>query len=260
MNFLCQKEPLIELDTLRLSDRHSILIEGPSGCGKTYLAMQYAKMLKIEDFQIVSPKVDDIKSSIDTCLSLSTPIVLCIENLDTGVPAASYALLKFLEEPLPNVYIIVTCRNLQQVPDTIVSRSAVVVTGPPVDVDLSTYALSVNKNKFDELHFTPIWSCVRTFKDVDTVLNLNPEQVTYFHELPAMCKFNDSVSNIVWKLGHYSDNTECPVELVVRCIMNIVGTEHAKRAGISCLNDLATRRIASHAVLAKFAFELKYCE
>ena len=260
MNFICQQQPLIELDTLRLSDRHSVLIEGPSGCGKTYLAMQYAKMLNIEDFQIVTPKVDEIKSSIDACLSLSTPVVLCIENLDTGVPAASYALLKFLEEPSPNVYIVVTCRNLQHVPDTIVSRSAVVVTAPPVDIDISTYSLSLNKDKFQELQFSDLWKCVRTFKDAETVLNMTPEQVTYFYNIPSMCKFNDSVSNIIWKLGHYEDNTECPVELVIRCIMNIIDTPHVKRVGVECLNDLALKRIATHAILAKFAFELKYCE
>ena len=65
MNFICQQQSLKELDTLRLSDRHSILIEGPSGCGKTYLAMQYADMLSISDFQVVSPKVDSIKSAIN---------------------------------------------------------------------------------------------------------------------------------------------------------------------------------------------------
>ena len=260
MNFICQKQPLSELDSLRLSDRHSILIEGPSGCGKTYLAMQYASMLGISDFQIVAPKVDDIKSAVDTCIQLNNPVVVCIENLDTGVNAASYALLKFLEEPLPHVYIVVTCRNLQHVPDTIISRSAVVVTAPPVDTDIATYSISANKQKFDELKLTPIWKCVRTFKDADTVLSMTNEQLMYFNNLSQLIKFNDSVSNIVWKIGHYDDNTETPVDLVIRYIMNLVNTPHATAAGISCLNDLAAKRYAAHAVLAKFAFELKYCE
>lgn len=260
MNFVCQKSPLRELDELRLSDRHSILIEGPSGCGKTYLAMQYANMLDIEDFQIISPKVDEIKSTIDLCLQLETKVVLCIENLDIGVPAASYALLKFLEEPSDNVYLVVTCRNIKHVPDTIVSRSAVVVTAPPVDIDLVTYSLSVDKDKFDEVKLSPLWKCVRTFTEAETVLGMTPEQLTYFSNLPSLCTFRDSVSTLVWNISHYPDNTECPVELVIRYIMNEVDTQHAKRVGISCLNDLALKRIASHAVLSKFIFELKYCE
>ena len=260
MNFKCQEQPLKELDTLRLSDRHSVLIEGASGSGKTYLAMQYANMLNISDFQIILPKVDEIKTTIDACTQINNPVVLCIENLDTGVAAASYALLKFLEEPLPNVYIVVTCRNLQYVPDTIISRSAVVVTAPPVDVDIATYSINANASKFDELKFTELWKCVRTFKDADTVLNMTPEQIMYFHKLSDITRFNDTVSNLVWKISHYDDNSECPVDLVIRYIMNIVNTAHIRKAGIECLNDLALKRIASHAVLAKFMFAAKYCE
>lgn len=260
MNFKCQEQPLKELDTLRLSDRHSVLIEGPSGCGKTYLARQYANMMNVDDFQIVLPKVDEIKNTIDACTQITNPVVLCIENLDTGVPAASYALLKFLEEPLPNIYIVVTCRNLQHVPDTIISRSAVVVTAPPVDIDIATYSISANAARFDQLKFTELWRCVRTFKDADTVLNMTPEQVMYFQKLPDVTKFNDSVSNLVWKISHYEDNSECPVDLVIRYIMNTVNTVHIRQAGIECLNDLSLKRIASHAVLAKFIFEAKYCE
>lgn len=260
MNFKCQEQPLKELDTLRLSDRHSVLIEGPSGCGKTYLAMQYANMLDISDFQIISPKVDEIKSAIDGCIQINNPVVLCIENLDTGVAAASYALLKFLEEPLPNVYIVVTCRNLQYVPDTIISRSAVVVTAPPVDIDLATYSINANATKFDQLKFSQLWKCVRTFKDADTVLNMTNEQLNYFNKLPELTRFNDTVSNLVWKISHYEDNSECSVELVIRYIMNSVNTAHIRQAGIECLNDLSLKRIASHAVLAKFVFEAKYCE
>lgn len=260
MNFKCQEQSLIELDALRLNDRHSVLIEGPSGSGKTYLAMQYANMLNISDFQVIPPKVDEIKNTVDTCMQLTNPVVLCIENLDIGVAAASYALLKFLEEPLPNVYIVVTCRNLKNVPDTIISRSAVVVTAPPVDIDIATYSIAANPSKFDELKFTELWKCVRTFKDADTVLNMTPEQVMYFHKLPELTKFNDTVSNLVWKISHYEDNSECPVDLVIRYIMNIVNTAHIRHVGVECLNDLALKRIASHAVLAKFIFEAKYCE
>lgn len=260
MNFKCQEQPLKELDVLRLSDRHSVLIEGPSGSGKTYLAMQYANMLDIPDFQLISPKVDDIKNTIDACTQINNRVVICIENLDIGVAGASYALLKFLEEPLPNVYIVVTCRNLQFVPDTIISRSAVVVTAPPVELDIATYSIAANASKFDELKFSELWKCVRTFKDADIVLNMTQDQIAYFNKLPELTKFSDTVSNLVWKISHYDDNSECPVDLVIRYIMNTVNTDHMRRAGIECLNDLSLKRLASHAVLSKFVFEAKYCE
>ena len=260
MNFICQKNALKELDMLRLTDRHSVLVEGPSGCGKTYLAMQYAKMLNISDFQVIAPKVDAIKSAIDNCLEFNESVVLCIENLDTGVPGASYALLKFLEEPLPNTYIVVTCRNLKRVPDTIVSRSAVVVTSPPVDSDLTTFAMNSKQEQFSKIKMSKLWKCVSTFQDVDTVLSMNSAQLTYFSNLSVLATFRDTVSNIVWNLGHYPDNSETPVELVIRYIMKCVNTPYMYKIGIECLNDLALKRVATHAVLAKFAFQAKYCE
>ena len=110
-------------------------------------------------------------------------VVICVENLDCGVVSASYTLLKFLEEPLPNVYIVITCRNVKHVPDTIISRSAVVNTCPPVDIDISSYSLSKNPARFKELQNTLIWRCVRTFKDAETVLNMTSSQLSYFQNL-----------------------------------------------------------------------------
>lgn len=260
MKFLCQQSALDELKLLADSDRHSVLIEGPEGSGKSYLAKQYASMLNVLDYQEVVPKVDSVKETIDTCLRMNTPIVLCIENLDTGVPAASYALLKFLEEPLPNVYIVVTCRNIKHVPDTIISRSAVVVTGPPVDADITEYALFKNESQYRALKNSLLWNCARTFKDVESVLNMTPAQLEYFKNLTTLAKFHDTVSNLVWNIGHYPDNSETPVEFVIRYLMELVGTPHIKRAGIQCITDLTKGRIAAHAVLAKFVFEAKYCE
>lgn len=260
MEFICQKSTVAELQSLADSDRHSILIEGPEGSGKTYLAKQYASMIGIRDFQICIPKVDAIKECTNTCLQLDTPIVLCIENLDLGVPAASYALLKILEEPSPNLYILITCRNINRVPDTIISRSAVIIAAPPVDIDISSYSLNKNSDRFKEINQTPLWNCVRTFHDADTVLNMTTDQFLYFETLREITKFNDSVSNIVWNLGHYSDNAETPLELVIRYIMEIMNTPYIHQKGIECIRDMAEGRVAKHAVLAKFAFECKYCE
>lgn len=260
MNFVCQKSALSELQSLALADKHSILIEGAEGSGKSYLAMQYAQMLNVGDFQQVTPKVDVLKDTINACLQLNNPIVLCIENLDLGVAGAAYVLLKFLEEPLPNTYIVVTCRNINNVPDTIVSRSAVVVTAPPVDLDISSYSLGKNPQRFNELRGSKLWACVRTFKDADTVLGLNSQQLEYFNSLESLAQFRDTVSNLVWKISHYTDNSEAPVDLVIRYLMDLINTPHIRRAGIECIRDLSQSRIASHAVLARFAFECKYCE
>ena len=260
MNFLCQQECLTQLKKLSDSDRHSVLIEGVGGSGKTYLAQQYTNMLNISDFILVEPKVNEIRDAIDSCMSIENNVLLCIENLDKGVVGASYTLLKCLEEPASHVYIVITCTSVQSVPDTIVSRSAVITTSPPVDSDLAAYAKSMNMDKYLEVKDLTLWKCARTFRDVDTILNLNLDQISYFMSLPKLSKFNEPVSSIVWKLGHYDNQQEAPCELIIRYIMEICNSKHIRRQGIECIRSLNTGRIAQHAILAKFAFECKYCE
>lgn len=260
MQLTCQTAILADLQQLANNDTHSLLIDGPTGCGKTYLAAQYASMLNVPDFQIIEPTVQAIRETIDACNLLDSPIVLCIENLDIGVPAASYTLLKFLEEPSSKVYIVVTCSNLNRLPDTIMSRSASVTACAPIDSDISSYAESKDFAKYYELCKTELWKCIRTFKDVNSVMSMSPIQLNYFEELKSILTFKDSVSNLAWKLSHYNDNSEAPVELVIRYIMEISKNQHIHRCGIECISELSLGRISSHAILSKFLFEAKYCE
>lgn len=260
MIFKCQEESIAQLKKLASKDRHSVLIEGAPGCGKTYLARQYASILNVQDFNIVTAKVNEIRESVDMCSQLDTSIVLCIENLDKGVAGSSYTLLKSLEEPAPNLYIVITCQSVNRVPDTIVSRSTVVPVSPPTSQDLDLFARSVNPEKYMKLNTSLIWRCARTFNDAKTILSLPDEQISYIISLKEICNFSDSVSNIVWKLGHFEDKSETPIEIVIRYIMEVVNSNHIRSCGIECISDLALGRIAQHAVLSKFIFECKYTE
>lgn len=261
MNFLCQSECITQLKNLAQTDRHSLLIAGPAGCGKSYLANQFAKTLGIDDFQLIMPKVLDIRQAIDQCTVLNNRVVICIENLDMGVAGAAFTLLKFLEEPMSHVYIVVTCRNLSRVPDTIISRSSVMTLSNPRFEDLDEYCKGVHTLEYPRVKQSSVWNCCRTFNDIDTICKMTKEQLDYFdNKLPNMLKFTDSVSNIVWSLGHYPDNSETPVELVIQYILNHTLIHHIKMSGIECLKDIASGRIAKHTVLTKFAFECKYIE
>lgn len=260
MNFICQQSAISQLQELADHKRHSVLIEGVSGSGKTYLAKQYASMVGAEDFQIIDPTVKSIRSAIDTCYTLSSSIVLCIENLDSGVAAAAYALLKFLEEPASNVYLVVTCANMYKVPDTIVSRSVCVAAAPPTPADVTHYAIEKYPARYQELKATPLWNCVRSFKQADTVLSMTDNQVDYFTSLQSILGFDDNVSSITWKLGHYSDNTATPLDIVVSYVIEMSNSHHIKQAGMQCIKELAAGRVGAHAVLAKFVFECKYIQ
>lgn len=255
-----QQEALTELYTLARANRQSVLITGPSGCGKSYLTQQYANMLKIEDFASVDPKVSEIRAALDSSINLTNPIMFEIKNLDLGVPAASYTLLKSLEEPAPNVYFVITCRNADRVPDTIISRSAVVNVNPPTMQDIDTYGQETNKLKFLNVSSRLVWQCVRSFTDADAVLEMNPDEINYYESLSEVCKFKDSVSNIVWKLGHYDSTKECNLELAIRSIIELMHNPFITKCGIDCIRDLESGRIAQHAVLAKFVFNAKFCE
>lgn len=260
MKFKNQESSLHQLELLSQSDRHSVLIEGPEGCGKSYLACEYQKLLGVEDFQRVSPNVQSIREAIDECIQIKNKVVLCIENLDTGVSAASYTLLKFLEEPTNNVYIVITCRNIDKLPDTIISRSTVVSLSPPLNCDIELFSEMKNSVKYNTVKSSPIWRCVRTFKDAETILLMSDTQLEYFKNILKNLSLKDTVSNMMWKFGHYDDNSETPVELVIRYIMYITDSPFIKRCGIECIKDISQGRIAKHAALAKFCFDIKYCE
>lgn len=259
MNFQNQQEALTELKRLAEQDRHSILIEGPAGCGKTYVAKQFAAMLGVADVAAVNPNVNDIRSMMNECASLTNPIVVIIENLDTGLNAASYTILKFLEEPSSNIYIVVTCRNIQRVPDTIISRSVVVTIAPPIDSDILQYTQSRYPDKYNSITSQLVWKAVRSFQAADLVAGLNAEQLTYYNTtIPEIAKFKDTVSTIIWTLGHYADNSATPVEFVISMLMVCSSNPYIRRACMNCIKELNMSRIAQHATLAQLVLDCKY--
>ena len=260
MKFKSQQSAIDELEVLVESDRHSILISGPSGCGKSYLSNQFAQMKNISDFVIVKPSVSDIREAVESCIGLDNKVVVCIENLDLGVVGASYSLLKFLEEPSDNVYIIVTCRNINRVPDTIISRSSCVVVGHPRFDDLDLYAKTVYSSRYIAIKQSKLHKCLHTLSDVDTLCKLSDSQIAYFNQIDRWMEkgFRDAVSNTVWNLGHFEDNTETPIELVVKYIMTYTNSKTVRMACVSCLNELSKPRIAKHTILTRMIFECKY--
>lgn len=260
MNLKCQTTALEELKNLADRDRHSVLIEGVSGCGKTYLANQYAKMLHVPDFVIVPSTVNDIRKSVDMSFILESKIVFCIENLDNGVAGASYTLLKFLEEPRDNVYIVVTCSNIYKVPDTIISRSSLVNVSAPTPGDLNQFVESYpEERRYLWYEREGMRQAARNLQDVDYCINLSSNSYCeHLNALVELVKSNKPVSDIVWSLGHYQDNTEIPVKFAIKYIVSNTTDKRIKKYGINCINELDSSRIAAHAVLSKFVLDCKY--
>ena len=259
MDFICQQEAMQSLKLLAEHHQHGVLIVGNPGSGKTYLASQYAKLIGIPEFFKINPVMADLKSVIDYCVTGGSPIVLCIENLDSGVLQISYPLLKLIEDCPRHIYVVVTCNNVSAIPDTVPSRCALVTINPPGQVDIATYAKHKNLEMYNRLCQEKIWGCIRGFRDVDTLLTFTPEQFKYFRGLPDVITRTDSISTMAWKLQHYEDKTETPIELVIRYLFQVL-PDAAKRPCIDCLNDLSRNRISKNAIVSKLLFELKYTE
>ena len=89
---------------------------------------------------------------------------------------------------------------------------------------------------------------------------MSNDDINYFESLDNTLTFRDSITNIVWNLGHFKDNRETPLNIVIQYVINNSIVLHVKKSGIECLNDLNSGRIAKHTVLTRFAFECKYVE
>lgn len=260
MNMECQHSALEDLAKLVESDRHTIIITGPSSSGKTYLAKEWGRLLGIHDFYMCSPVVSDIKATIDLIVTDRTSVVLCIENLDNGQVKAAYPLLKLLEECPEYLYICVTCSNVRDIPDTIISRCSVVDVGNPSQNDLSQYAKSINSMRYEALRGQLIWKCAKGFADVKEIIELDANKLDYFNKLSELIPFKDTISNISWKLQNYNDNSKTNLEIVIRYMYYLFDTPHDKQSCIKCLNELNRGAISKNAVLSKFIMENKYCE
>lgn len=262
MKLHCQQSCIELLEQYAQNDKHSILIEGGAGCGKSYCVQVLAQLLSIDDIVTVRPTVSEVRGAVDACYTTEQRLLVCIDNLDSGVVGASYALLKFLEEPKQNVYVVITCTNSCNVPSTILSRSVVATIGYPTCDDIVQYATTKDSARFEAVRAHPIWGGVYNFNDIDYVCGASSAVCEYFAKLQSDIKSNrlskDSVSNIAWRLGHYPDNSEADVAFVLQFILHQNLRGYVYNACLQCLSDFRQARMASHVVLAKFAMEFKY--
>ena len=166
---------------------HGLLLKGIPGIGKTALAMELANYLLCStpkgdtpcgkcqgcqlfkasshpDFhQVLSEKqvgVDQIRDAIQKLqgtAQLSGNKVLIIHGAETMTESAANALLKTLEEPTRNTYIVLLCDSLQGILPTILSRCEKIILHPP-DTEACMNWLSQQGIKDVSEHFVRLYA------------------------------------------------------------------------------------------------------
>ena len=259
MNFECQSSAISNLQMISDRDFHGIIIQGPSGSGKTYLAKHFAYLKGNIEFHKVNPSIGDIKEVLDKCIYDNYHAVICIENLDEGVQSCANPLLKTLEECPSNIYIVITCNNLSNIPDTIISRCFVVCCNNPTRSDLVNYGIQFDATKHEYLKDRLIYKTIFSFSDIHYIYKLSLDSIKYMEEeLPKLLSFKDSVSTITWKLQHSSDNSEIEIKYII-CYIKLLSNDISfYKKCLNCLNELDNNSISTNAVLSKFVFDSKY--
>ena len=126
------KESIKSLFTRKKKDiPHAYLFFGPRGCGKTTTARIVGNMLncpdeEIQEYNMANTRgIDTIRVITENCMYSSisgNPRVYIFDEIHRQTKDAQNALLKLLEEPPENVYIILCTTEPQALLPTITSR------------------------------------------------------------------------------------------------------------------------------------------
>lgn len=117
-----QKEVLKQIDNLiEKGFPRFVVITGQKGQGKTELAKYISKKLgyPLVEFGI---KIDEIREMIEMSYKQTEPIIYLIQNADKMSINAQNSLLKLVEEPPQQAFVIMELQQIENTLDTIKSR------------------------------------------------------------------------------------------------------------------------------------------
>ena len=160
----------------------------------------------IKKQQITDLQTEFSKTSIEP-----GPKVYIIRDIETIHTAGANSLLKFLEEPHPNIYAILTTSNINKILPTIISRSQIVsfktlnkeiiyqeLLDEGYDSETSLIVSNLTNSTTDAFDIASneyFLDIIRVVKDVFSIINTNEEPlVIYFNENSSII-YQDSETN-----------------------------------------------------------------
>ena len=259
MEYNFQRSAINNLMRLSNSNHHCIMIEGMRGSGKSFLAKQFQSFCSISNYIEIQSKSDQLRDHIEQLFDIDYPIIVCIDNLDTGSPNAIGTVLKFIEEPRHNIRIIVTCTSRYNLPDTISSRCVIISISNPTANDIMEYAKHKDLDKYTFISKAPIYSTLSSFSDIDSLYAIDSERILYLSNVDLTNgKSKRSISSILWEFTHFSDNSEMSKELImlrIRYILHMTSDYMKRKACLECLDALDSSKVATHVILYRFLID-----
>lgn len=137
---------------------HALLLTGKIGVGLKTIAQVLAREIAQTNIVIIEPKlhntqktltinIEDIRNLHElTRARRNDNFVIIIDDADQMTNDAPQAFLKLLEEPVQNIFYILTSHNTARLPETIRSRTQIIeILPPPADLVQEIFKISPMK-------------------------------------------------------------------------------------------------------------------
>lgn len=175
---------------------HSLLLEGEKGAGKHLLCNYIQTHLALELLDIT----DQLNfETINECYIRTQPYIYVIDTTKMSIKQQN-VILKFLEEPLTNAYIILLCTNRYNLLPTIINRCIV--------WKLQPYSKDVLQQFIPEQNNEQLLALARTPGQVKALMSINiQEEVAYIDKIFNMIG-KATFTNMLKLLNHIAFENE----------------------------------------------------
>ena len=154
-----------QLEQFLTHPTHALMLTGPMGVGLGTIARTIGHQLAGANVIYVAPTLHNKQKTTiinaDDIAELGSivrnhrdnALVVIIDGADCAVSGVFERMLKLIEEPVPKVYYIFTAHSLQNIPATIMSRSALIKALLPTEADCAALYSELNSTVASQVKF-----------------------------------------------------------------------------------------------------------